>query len=100
MFPGISPAGRSFAPCCNLGPRFAARPELSKARSPTAMRLWLTLAGAACVSACTTYAAGRLATADGTVRPPASPAHMVSRHHAPSFTCRHTRPPSGVGYPQ
>jgi hypothetical protein len=43
------------------------------------MRLWLTLAGAACVSACTTYAAGRLATADGTVRPPASPAHMASQ---------------------
>ena len=38
------------------------------------MRVWLlALAGAAGVSACTTYAAGRLATADGTVRLPAQP---------------------------
>ena len=43
----------------------------------------LALAGAAGVSACTTYAAGRLATADGTVRPPASPAQRPS--HPPSY---------------
>ena len=42
----------------------------------------LALAGAAGVSACTTYAAGRLATADGTVRPPASPAQRPS--HPPT----------------
>ena len=33
MYPGIFSAGRSFAPCCNLGPRFAARPELSAKRA-------------------------------------------------------------------
>jgi len=60
-----------------VGRGFPARPRQLSCTLP--MRLWLTLAGAACVSACTTYAAGRLATADGTVRPPASPAHMASQ---------------------
>ena len=46
----------------------------------------LALAGAAGVSACTTYAAGRLATADGTVRPPASPAQRPS--HPPTASAQ------------
>ena len=67
-------------------------PEPGSMSSP--MRLLAICVSAHAVSACTTYAAGRLATADGTVRPPASPALLHVRLSTIALL------QTGVGVPQ
>ena len=67
-------------------------PEPGSMSSP--MRLLAICVSAHAVSACTTYAAGRLATADGTVRPPARPALLHVRLSTIALL------QTGVGVPQ